>query len=74
MEQPAGASSMPNTPVKLNKPVKRLAVWLNPRVALIIDPAPPLEHGCLMVVYRDCTARAAGKVLHQVNFRHSCEC
>jgi hypothetical protein len=57
MGQAAGASRISN------KPVKRFAVWLNPRVALIIDPAAPLEDGCSVVVYRDGAAWAAGKVL-----------
>jgi len=43
MDQAAGASRISNKLVKSNKPVKRFAVWLNPRVALIIDPAAPLE-------------------------------
>jgi hypothetical protein len=63
IEQPAGASRISNKPIKSNKPVKRFAVWLNPRVALIIDPAAPLKDGCSVVVYRDGAAWAAGKVL-----------
>jgi hypothetical protein len=57
MEQAADASR------RSNKPVKRFAVWLNPRVALIIDPAAPLEGGCSVVVYRDGAAWAAGKAV-----------
>jgi hypothetical protein len=57
MKPPAGASRM------ANKPVKRFAVWFNPRMALIIDPAAPLEDGYSVVVYRDGATWTAGKVL-----------